>query len=106
LTEKGDVVNGFGDTPNTHDMLSGSDSHGRAVAGTLDTTCSNWTSDASQPPGTAAGANSGPGANLGHHDRTGGGNTSWNFAHRSRGCSQEDLVATGGAGLFYCFAAN
>ena len=110
LTEKGDPVNGFGDTPNTHDMLTGSDSHGRAVAGTLDTTCSNWTSNAAQPPGAPAGPNapnnSGPGANVGHHDRTGGGNTSWNFAHRSRGCSQENLVATGGAGLFYCFAAN
>jgi hypothetical protein len=110
LTEKGDVVNGFGDMPNTHDMLTGSDSHGRAVAGTLDTTCSNWTSNAAPPAGAPTGANapnnSGPGANVGHHDRTGGGNTSWNFAHRSRGCSQDNLVATGGAGLFYCFAAN
>ena len=91
-------------------MLTGSDSHGRAVAGTTDTTCSNWTSNAAQPAGAPTGANApnttGPGANVGHHDRTGGGNTSWNFAHRSRGCSQENLVATGGAGLFYCFAAN
>jgi hypothetical protein len=110
LTEKGEVVNGVGDTPNTHDMLTGSDSHGRAVAGSVDTTCSNWTSHAAAPADAPTGANapnnSGPGANLGHSDRTGGGNTSWNFAHRSRGCSQENLVATGGAGLFYCFAAN
>jgi hypothetical protein len=110
MNEKGMPVNGFGDTPNQHDMLTGSDSHGRAVAGTTDTTCSNWTSNAAQPPGAPAGANApnttGPGANVGHHDRTGGGNTSWNFAHRSRGCSQDNLVATGGAGLFYCFAAN
>jgi hypothetical protein len=110
LTEKGGTVNGSGDTPNTHDILTGSDSHGRAVAGTTDTTCSNWTSNAAQPAGAPTGPNApntaGPGANVGHHDRTGGGNTSWNFAHRSRGCSQENLVATGGAGLFYCFAAN
>lgn len=109
LSEKGGVVNGFGDMPNQHDMLTGSDSHGRAVAGTLDTTCSNWTSNAAQPAGPTgpnAPNTSGPGANVGHHDRTGGGNTSWNFAHRSRGCSQDNLVATGGAGLFYCFAAN
>jgi len=110
LNEKGGAVNGFGDTPNQHDMLTGSDSHGRAVAGTLDTTCSNWTSNAPLPAGAPTGANApnttGPGANVGHHDRTGGGNTSWNSAHRSRGCSQDNLVATGGAGLFYCFAAN
>ena len=110
LTEKGTTVNGIGDQPNQHDMLTGSDSHGRAVAGTLDTTCSNWTSNAAQPAGAPAGAGApnttGPGANVGHHDRQGGGNTSWNFAHRSRGCSQESLVGTGGAGLFYCFAAN
>ena len=110
LNEKGGTINGSGDTPNTHDVLTGSDSHGRSVAGTMDTTCSNWTSNAAQPAGTPTGANapntSGPGANVGHHDRTGGGNTSWNFAHRSRGCSQDNLVATGGAGLFYCFAAN
>jgi hypothetical protein len=107
LTEKGETVNGVGDAPNQHDILTGSDSHGRAVAGTADTTCSNWTSNASPPEGGQAQAGAGrPGANLGHHDRTGGGNTSWNFAHRSGGCSQTDLVATGGAGLFYCFAAN
>ena len=110
LTEKGGTVNGVGDTPNQHDILTGSDSHGRAVAGALDTTCSNWTSNAAQPAGQPAGPGapntSGPGANVGHHDRQGGGNTSWNNAHRSRGCSQENLVATGGAGYLYCFAAN
>lgn len=95
LNEKGEPINGFGDQPNQHDMLTGSDSEGRAIAGTNDTTCRNWTSDASD--GSAM---------LGHHDRTGGGNTSWNSAHPSRGCSQPNLVSTGGAGLFYCFAAN
>lgn len=88
-------VNGVGDTPNTHDMLTGSDAEGRALPGTADTNCNNWTSNA------ATGS-----AMLGHHDRNGGGNTSWNAAHPSRGCSQANLVATGGAGLFYCFAAN
>ena len=109
LTEKGEQVNGVGDKPNQHDILTGSDSHGRAVAGTTDTTCGNWTSNAEPPaaaPGAQGAANAGPGANVGHHDRTGGGNTSWNFAHRSRGCSQANLVATGGAGFFYCFGAN
>lgn len=95
LNEKGLPVNGVGDTPNTHDMLTGSDSEGRALPGTADTNCNNWTSNA------ATGS-----AMLGHHDRTGGGNTSWNSVHPSRGCSQANLVATGGAGLFYCFAAN
>lgn len=95
LTEKGATVNGVGDTPNTHDILTGSDSFGRAVAGTADWNCNNWTSNA------ATGS-----ALLGHHDRTGGGNSSWNAAHPSRGCGQQNLVATGGAGLFYCFAAN
>ena len=61
-----------------------------------DHTCGNWTSN-------TAGSGS---AQLGHHDRTGGGNVSWNSTHPSRGCSQENLVATGGAGLFYCFAIN
>jgi hypothetical protein len=94
LTEKGQVVNGFGDMPNTHDMLTGSQPDGRAYTDNADHTCNNWTS-------------SGMGsAQLGHSDRSGGGNTSWNSAHASRGCSQADLVATGGAGLFYCFATN
>ena len=95
LTEKGMPVNGVGDTPNTHDIITGSDSFGRAVGGTFDTTCSNYTSN------SATGSTM-----LGHSDRTGGGNTSWNAAHASRGCGQANLVATGGAGLFYCFAAN
>ena len=95
LNEKGLPVNGVGDTPNAHDMLTGSDAEGRALPGTLDTTCGNWTSNAST--GIAM---------LGHHDRTGGGNTSWNAVHPSRGCGQANLVATGGAGLFYCFGAN
>ena len=95
LTEKGTTVNGVGDTPNQHDLLTGSDSFGRAMAGTADWSCSNWTGN------SATGS-----AMLGHVDRTGGGNSSWNSAHASRGCGQQNLVATGGAGLFYCFAAN
>jgi len=94
LNEKGLPVNGRGDTPNQHDILTGSDSFGRALLGSAaNTTCNNWTSN-------AAGS-----AMVGHHDRSGGGNSSWNAAHMSRTCSQADLVATGGAGLFYCFAA-
>lgn len=95
LNEKGERVNGRGDTPNQHDILTGSDSFGRALAGTADWNCSNWTSNA------AAGA-----AMLGHHDRSGGGNSSWNSAHMSRGCGQQNLIATGGAGLLYCFAGS
>jgi len=94
LTEKGETINGVGDTPNRHDMLTGSQTDGRAFTDGADHTCQNWTSG-----GTGT-------AQLGHHDRTGGGNTSWNSTHASRGCSQENLVATGGAGLFYCFAVN
>ena len=94
LTEKGEVNNGFDDKPNRHDMLTGSDSMGRAFPVGDDRTCSNWT------------VGRGGSAQLGHHDRQGGGNTSWNSAHGSRGCSQPDLVATGGAGLFYCFAID
>ena len=90
LDEKGELVNGRGDSPNRHDILTGSLSDGRAA----EQNCNNWT-------------NSGEGnAMIGHHDRTGGGNTSWNSAHPTRGCSQEALVGTGGAGLFYCFAVN
>jgi hypothetical protein len=94
LTEKGTVNNGVGDMPNTHDMLTGSQADGRAYTDGMDHTCGNWTSDST---GTAQ---------LGHSDRNGGGNTSWNSAHPSRGCSQANLVSTGGAGLFYCFAIN
>jgi hypothetical protein len=97
LNEKGGTVNGVGDTPNQHDILTGSDSHGRAIAGTNDTTCKNYTSNEDTQ---------GASVMLGHFDRTGGGNTSWNSAHGSRGCSQPALVGTGGAGLLYCFAAN
>ena len=98
LTEKGAVVNGRGDKPNMHDILTGSDSQGRAFPGTSDTTCSNWT-------------NSGAGsAQVGHHDRQGLNDKppslSWNHSHPSRGCSQDNLRSTGGNGLFYCFAAK
>jgi hypothetical protein len=96
LTEKGDIVNGRGDKPNTHDILTGSQLDGTAFTDGADHTCNNWTSN---------GAGS---AEVGHHDRQGGGAnpTSWNSAHASKGCSQANLVATGGAGLFYCFAAK
>jgi len=96
LTEKQGIVNGVGDMPNQHDILTGSQPDGRAYTDAADHTCSNWTSN-------TAGSGS---AQLGHSDRTGGGNMSWNSTHPSRGCSQENLVATGGAGLFYCFAIN
>ena len=94
LTEKGETINGVGDSPNRHDMLTGSQLDGTAFTDGADHTCGNWTSN-----GTGT-------AQLGHHDRTGGGNTSWNSTHPSRGCSQENLVSTGGAGLFYCFAVR
>lgn len=95
LTEKGEVVNGVGDTPNQHDMITGSQLDGTAFADGADHTCSSYGSSATT--GTVQ---------LGHHDRTGGGNVSWNSTHASRGCSQANLVATGGAGRFYCFATN
>jgi len=100
VNEKGALVNGAGDTPNTHDILTGSDTSGRYIPISADTTCKNWTSNGE---GSAM---------LGHHDGKGPPNatnrnfTSWNAAHGSRSCSQPDLVATGGAGLFYCFAGN
>ena len=93
LNEKGEEVKGVGDTPNQHDMLTGSDSAGRYLPGNAaNTTCNNWTSN---DAGSAV---------LGHHDRLGGPSASWNAVHASRSCSQEGLVATGGAGLLYCFA--
>ncbi len=94
LSETGAVINGRGDSPNMHDILTGSTMDGRASSDTTDTTCSNWT------------ANAEGSAMVGHHDRQGGGAnpTSWNSAHASRGCSQENLQGTGGNGLFYCFA--
>ena len=95
VDENGEVVNGAGDQPNRHDMLTGSDSSGRLVPGNgALTTCGNWTSNGE---GNAV---------VGHHDRLGGPSASWNSVHSTRGCSQEDLVGTGGAGLFYCFAAD
>jgi hypothetical protein len=94
FSEKAETIKGAGDTPNQHDMLTGSQPDGRAYTDGADHTCQNWTS------------NSTGAAQLGHFDRTGGGNTSWNSAHISRGCSQPNLVSTGGAGLFYCFAVN
>ena len=96
LDENGNRVKGRGDAPNEHDILTGSMEDGTAYfpTDTEDHTCGNWTS-------------SGEGsAQVGHHDRHGGGNTSWNSAHGSRGCSQENLISTGGAGLLYCFAAD
>jgi hypothetical protein len=94
LNEKGETVNGVGDTPNRHDMITGSQLDGTAFTDGADHTCGNYSSGAA---GTVQ---------LGHHDRTGGGSTSWNSTHASRGCSQENLVSTGGAGLLYCFAIN
>jgi hypothetical protein len=96
LTEKGEVVNGRGDKPNKHDILTGSQMDGSLATGEGDTTCKNWT-------GNAEGS-----AMVGHHDRQGGGTnpSSWNSAHTSKGCSQENLRGTGGDGLFYCFAAS
>lgn len=94
LNERGEEVNGVGDQPNQHDILTGSDSFGRAVVGAPEvTTCNNWTSNSPQHR-----------AIVGHHDRLGGPNASWNAVHSTSGCSQENLIATGGAGLFYCFA--
>ncbi len=98
LDEKGNVIKGRGDNPNEHDILTGSRADGTALAPQGDTSCKAWTS-------------SGEGsAIVGHHDRSGplpeNWATSWNFSHPSAGCSQEALVRTGGAGRFYCFAAN
>jgi hypothetical protein len=97
LTEKGEVVNGRGDSPNKHDILTGSQLDGTAFAADAgDKTCRNWTSNGEGS------------AQVGHHDRTGGGEnpSSWNAAHGSKGCSQANLRGTGGDGLFYCFAAR
>ena len=98
LDEKGAMVNGRGDSPNRHDILTGSTPDGMAIAGSDDRTCGNWTK-------------SGEGsAMVGHHDRMGLDDSapakSWNASHPSRGCSDEALRGTGGAGLIYCFAAN
>jgi hypothetical protein len=95
FTEKNEPVKRAGDKPNEHDILTGSQPDGRAYLDAADHTCKNYTSSAADGS-----------AQVGHFDRTGGGNTSWNSTHPSRGCGQENLVATGGAGLFYCFATN
>jgi hypothetical protein len=98
LSEKGEPIKGRGDTPNEHDILTGSDPMGMYSTAGGDTTCSNWTK-------------SGEGsAIVGHHDLQGLKDSrhmkSWNSSHGSRGCSQDQLKSSGGAGLFYCFAAN
>jgi hypothetical protein len=98
LSEKGEIVNGRGDTPNRHDILTGSQADGSAFADAQDHTCKNWTSSSE---GSAM---------LGHADRMGlrddAPSHSWNSAHPSRGCSQDGLRSTGGDGLLYCFAVN
>jgi hypothetical protein len=92
--EKGELIKGVGDMPNQHDILTGSTPDGRAFTDGMDHTCSNYTSNAD-----------GKGSvQLGHHDKTGGPNGSWNSAHASRGCSQANLISTGGNGYLYCFA--
>ncbi len=98
LSEKGEVINGRGDTPNRHDILTGSQMDGTAFNTINDTTCQDWTSSTN---GSAF---------VGHHDRMGTrddeASRSWVSSHASRGCSQENLQSTGGDGLFYCFAID
>jgi hypothetical protein len=98
LDEKGNKVNARGDKPNKHDIMTGSDPQGRYSTAGGDTTCGNWTKD------------TGGSVIVGHHDRAGLNKDwnmlSWNSAHGSAGCSEADLPKTGGAGLFYCFAAQ
>jgi hypothetical protein len=96
LTERAEPVNGVGDAPNTHDILTGSRPDGTAFTAAEDLTCRNWTS------------RGGGRAQVGHHDGKGDGErpASWNSAHPSAGCSQAQLNSTGGAGLFYCFAVD
>ena len=96
LNENGEVVNGRGDDPNQHDILTGSNLDGTRFTDGEDHTCGNWTSNGQGS------------AQVGHHDRTGGGPvpSSWNSAHGSRGCGQADLQGTGGNGYFYCFAID
>ena len=99
LTEKGGVVNGRGDTPNTHDILTGTQPDGTAFPPGDDKTCGNWTKSGTD--GSAI---------VGHHDRTGTSpppsDVSWNSSHPTRGCNDPGLASTGGAGLLYCFATN
>lgn len=98
LTETGAVVNGGGDNPNQHDILTGSQPDGTFIAGDANSTCANWQ------------MSSGGAAMVGHHDRRGLDESvpakSWNSSHQSAGCSPDQLKSTGGAGLFYCFAAD
>jgi hypothetical protein len=101
LTEKGDMLPGRGDTPNKHDVLTGSQPDGTAYPGTdsANTTCGNWVRYFPMSGKTR----------VGHFDKNGNDsptNSSWNSAHDTNGCSQDELKATGGDGLFYCFAAN
>ena len=95
IDEKGSVINGRGDTPNIHDILTGSDSLGRALTTPEDRTCRNWTS-----------ASPSDHAMVGHTDRQGGGNTSWNSVHVTPGCHTEGLRVVGGVGRLYCFAID
>ena len=117
LDEKGQMVpNGQGGSgPQEHDILTGSDSTGRAFTDGTDHTCMNWTTDAMTVPPTADQAKEGVPASraramIGHSDRglegQGGGNTSWNAAHMTQGCSKQSLINSGGAGRIYCFAIN
>ena len=96
VTERGTVINGVGDMPNQHDILTGSTIEGRAYTDGMDHTCNNWTS-------STDGQGS---AQLGHHDRTGNTSGSWVSAHASRGCSQPNLISTGGNGYLYCFSPD
>jgi hypothetical protein len=110
LDVKGEVIPGVGvpqGTQNEHDALTGSDPQGRAFTDGLDHTCGNWTSDGlSLPQANPNFPAERARAMLGHTDRTGGGNVSWNAVHMSQGCSKAALNATGGTGRFYCFATN
>jgi hypothetical protein len=98
LDERGQVINGRGDTPNQHDILTGSQPDGTYIAGDANSTCQNWTQS------------SGGAAMVGHHDRMGLDTSapalSWNSSHQSRGCSLDELRASGGSGRFYCFAGD
>jgi hypothetical protein len=98
LDEKGNIVNGRGDQPNKHDMLTGTQQDGTAVPGAEDATCSNWTSS-TDGQGNAV---------VGHHDLNGNTNgpNFWNYSHKTPGCAPANLQRVGGAGLFYCFAVN
>ena len=95
FSEKNEPIKRAGDKPNEHDILTGSQPDGRAFTDAADHSCKNYTSSAADGS-----------AQVGHFDRTGGGSTSWNSVHASRGCGQANLVSTGGAGLLYCFAVK